>query len=492
MTKNDDTLTQGEFTPTSLSPPWWQAHRSQLISFAVLILLLLGVVFLLPEAVQPEKTDILANTNAPAPISGKKQSPWSEAQTAKQRKEAQTVLSDILKIQQTLEEQSVERWAPETYQEAMDTAAEGDGFYRLREFSQAQKQYQLSRTKFEALASSANSKFTQFMNDGAAAIDDGNASAATQAFELAGLIQANSLEAQKGLQQAQSLDRVLAQLNDAVLQQKTGDLDAALTLTQQALSTDPNSKPAKNLLATLKASILERDFTQAMSKGYAALQGAAYTKAKGAFKSALALKPSSSDAKAALTQAGNQQTQTKIEVLLAEAKTNESKEQWQTAQDTYEKALKLDASLVSARIGLIRSQARNQLDQQLSKLLAEPERLASEAVYKQGRRVLKDARGLNQTGPNLQKQVQALRGLLTKAKVPLEVVLHSDQETDVTVYKVGRLGLFDEHRLSLAPGNYVAVGKREGYRDVRQEFTVLWDKPAPKITIQCEEPIASL
>ncbi len=492
MTKNDDTLTQGEFTPTSLSPPWWQAHRSQLISFAVLILLLLGVVFLLPEAVQPEKTDSLAKANTPAPISGKKQSPWSEAQTAKQRKEAQTVLSDILKIQQTLEEQSVERWAPESYQDAMNTAAEGDGFYRLREFSQAQKQYQLSRTKFEALASSADSKFTQLMNDGATAIDEGNASAATQAFELAGLIQANSLEAQNGLQQAQSLDRVLAQLNDAVLQQKTGNLDAALTLTQQALDTDANSKPAKNLLVTLNASILERDFTNAMSKGYAALQSASYAKAKSAFKSALALKPSSSDAKAALTQAGNQQTQTKIEALLAEAKTNETKEQWQTAEDTYEKALKLDASLVSARIGLIRSQARNQLDQQLVTLLAEPERLASDAVYKQGRRVLKDARGLSQTAPKLQTQVQSLSALLAKAKVPLEVVLRSDQQTDVTVYKVGRLGLFDKHHLSLAPGNYVAVGKREGYRDVRQEFTVLWDKPAPNITIQCEEPIASL
>lgn len=492
MTKHDDTLSQGEFTPTSLSPPWWQAHRSQLISFAVLILLLLGVVFLLPKAVQPDKTGIAESTNNSAPISGRKESPWSEAQRAVQRREAQGVLANILKIQKTLKDQSIERWAPEAYQDAMNTAAEGDAFYRLQEFGQAQEQYLLSQIKFTALANSADNKFTQFMSEGATAINEGQASAATQAFELASLIQPNSFEAQLGLQQAQSLDGVLAQLSDAVLQQKTGNLDAALALVKQAINVDANSERAKNLLSTLQTSILERDFTRAMSKGYAAIQGASYSQAKSAFKSALALKPNSNDAKAALTQAMNQHTQSRIETLLAEAKGSEAKEQWPAAQNTYEKAIKLDGSVVSARIGLIRTQARNKLDQQLTKLLAEPERLASDAVYKQGQSVLKDAQGLGQTGPKLQQQVQALSSVLAKAKVPLEVVLHSDQQTDVTVYKVGHLGLFEEHRLTLAPGRYVAVGKREGYRDVRQEFTVLWDKPAPKIRIQCEEPIASL
>jgi len=42
--------------------------------------------------------------------------------------------------------------------------------------------------------------------------------------------------------------------------------------------------------------------------------------------------------------------------------------------------------------------------------------------------------------------------------------------TDVSIYKVGKLGNFTETELTLRPGIYVAVGSRPGYRDVRLEF----------------------
>ena len=62
-------------------------------------------------------------------------------------------------------------------------------------------------------------------------------------------------------------------------------------------------------------------------------------------------------------------------------------------------------------------------------------------------------------------------------------------ETEVIVYKVARLGRFTQHELTLRPGTYTAVGSRNGYRDVRQSFTVQHDsKPAP-LTIACTEPI---
>ena len=51
-------------------------------------------------------------------------------------------------------------------------------------------------------------------------------------------------------------------------------------------------------------------------------------------------------------------------------------------------------------------------------------------------------------------------------RTPIPVTLVSDGMTDVTVFRVGGLGSFAEHRLELLPGDYVVAGTREGYRDV--------------------------
>jgi len=45
----------------------------------------------------------------------------------------------------------------------------------------------------------------------------------------------------------------------------------------------------------------------------------------------------------------------------------------------------------------------------------------------------------------------------------------SDNLTEVSVYRVGRLGRFTAQELLLRPGRYTVVGTREGYKDVRQE-----------------------
>jgi hypothetical protein len=71
----------------------------------------------------------------------------------------------------------------------------------------------------------------------------------------------------------------------------------------------------------------------------------------------------------------------------------------------------------------------------------------------------------------------------------MQVQLVSDNVTDVTVFKVGRLGVFNSQELSLRPGVYVAVGNRPGYRDVRVEFRVAPEIEMDPVVVQCEERI---
>jgi hypothetical protein len=89
----------------------------------------------------------------------------------------------------------------------------------------------------------------------------------------------------------------------------------------------------------------------------------------------------------------------------------------------------------------------------------------------------------------LTRQIEQLDRLLELANTPVSVTLRSDLETEVIVYKVARLGRFDQRELTLRPGTYTAVGTRRGYRDVRHEFKVGHDGAPPSLTIACTEPI---
>ena len=69
----------------------------------------------------------------------------------------------------------------------------------------------------------------------------------------------------------------------------------------------------------------------------------------------------------------------------------------------------------------------------------------------------------------------------------MPLVLVSDNATEVTIHKVGALGTFETHELSLRPGRYVIVGSQVGCRDVRREI-VLSSGMAP-VDIRCAERI---
>jgi len=67
--------------------------------------------------------------------------------------------------------------------------------------------------------------------------------------------------------------------------------------------------------------------------------------------------------------------------------------------------------------------------------------------------------------------------------------LVSDNLTEVTVYRVGRLGRFSQRVLNLRPGTYTVVGSRPGYRDVRRRLMVSPNQSSKPLEVRCEEAI---
>lgn len=467
-----------------------------------LVLLAVLVIFWLPQRVSPP-----APATAPAEVDAQTQvapasggatgskpagpdvSPWSDAQLAKLRKEAQDVLAELLELQEALEERGVQQWAPEQFAAVAALATAGDELYRSRDYAEAGNQYDAGLKQLQALQAGIPAELARQLALAREALEAGDLEQTNAALDMAEAIDPGNAEAAGLRRRAEVLPQLQGLLESAAAAEQASDLASAIELLKQAVALDPAHQRSSSELERVTAAYLDLQFNQAMSEGYAALDANQFDAARKAFRRAAQLQSDSSEAASALQEVATAATAHRLAGLQSSGTRDENAEQWQQAVEAYEQAQKIDPNVLFAREGLARSRDRARLDKQFRAAIDEPQRLSDVAVAEATAQLLQAARRITPRGPVLSRQIEQLETLLQQANTPITVAMRSDQQTEVTVYKVAKLGKFDQRELSLRPGTYTAVGSRMGYRDVRIDFTVKHGSAPPLVTIACTEAI---
>lgn len=471
-------------------------------TLSILLLIAAGVVFFLPGFIQPPVLNV--DTSAPAsetnsPTSSRStaqsqvsaSSPWAEAQEARQRQESQELLSELLELQEELEQKNVEVWANDDYDHALQLAADGDRAYRERDFRLSSTLYGDALSRMKSLLADLEPLFEATLAEGNESIRNADSEKAQEIFQHALLMKPDEERALTGLQRSKTLDQVLQLITDGDDLQQNGDFESARKKYEQALALDQYAERAAAQIQNVNKKILDRNFRQLMSDGYAHLESDELNQAKTAFQRAEKLKPGSKEAASALSQTQTRIINKQITMFLDNAVALEQKEEWNAALEAYNKALALDPNLAQAQEGKLYTANRADLDSRLEQIIAEPQRLTNKSVQEETRQVYQQLSALSAPGARLTRQLQKIGELLDLVSTPVQVTFRSDNETEVVIYRVGTLGKFQEKNLTLLPGEYVAHGTREGYRDVRVEFTVEADTPVQPVSISAEEKIAA-
>lgn len=479
------------------------------LGLAVMLVSLIIVIFFLPDWVENNKStesstspaidatskSLVANSpeaTASSPTEKpviEQLSPEEQAQNIALRKKAQISLQEILEKQNILEENNAESWAGEEFVTGLNHAKNGDALYSQQQFAEANQEYKQAIQIFNPLTEQIGPIYQENLDHGMNALDTGDSNLALTAFKTASLFTDESQEAAKGLERAQKLDEVFANIEQGNEALNAGRLTEAKASYQSALDLDPDTKLAQQKLQETNRLLANKQFNAFMSAGYAALDKQNFSAALNQFNKALKIKPVSSAAKTALQQTNHQATRLAITNIMQQASVSENDEQWQTAIELYSNALKLEQNLAEAKIGKLRAQNRLAVNQRLEKILSRPERLSDKKVHAETSAYYNVTSQLDNQGPILTKQLTDLENLLQVSAIPVKIRLQSDNLTDVTVYKVGKMGLFETKELSLRPGKYVAIGRRDGYRDVRIEFLVSQDTSKQAIRIAAKEKI---
>jgi len=377
----------------------------------------------------------------------------------------------------------------EEYEAALARYAEGDKAYVAKDFAAAREHYRATIEMLDPFFDRIDETFRETMAAARAAFEARHHREAIRLYDLAVAITPGNEAAERGLERAKNLEDVLGLMRQGREYESELAYDAALEAYRGALELDSRWEPAAEGVARVEAALEQLRFEQLMTDGFDALATENFEGARAAFEAAKNMRPSSEQPVDGLLQVDQQVRLATIRDLEQAAAEHERNERWEAAVAAYEEALNVDPDLAFAKEGLARAQRRAAIHRQIEGYIAEPDSLSAPAVMQRATDLLLSLNRIEPAGPRLEDQKETLARLLKRAATPLTVELRSDNQTEVSIYRVGNLGTFDQTALSLRPGSYVAVGSRPGFRDVRLEFRVAPELEMDPIVVQCEERI---
>jgi tetratricopeptide (TPR) repeat protein len=480
-------------TTPAPTPQQWRTQgfrRGLVVASLAFLLLVAGFVFLvLPRQVEQSA----ARSSEPAAPVNEPAAPPAPAPDLEALAEAKRAFEELRPAAgarlEALAKRAAADWGGEAFARGQRSLTDADAAFARRDYAAALAALRSADDDLAATERAAAAQLAAALDAGRAALAAGDAATARRQFERALAIDPGNAAAMRGVERAGTLDDVRKLLAEAALLETQGRRTAAEAAYRRALQLDRDTQPARAALARLEAEGAADAFAAAMSQGLERLARGDFAGARADFERAGRLRPGAPEVADGLAQVERGLAGRELETHLAAAQEAERTERWSDALAGYRKALDIDRNLLTAREGLERAEPRAMLAAELAAVIDRPERLFVAEMRGAARASLQRARAVPRPGPVLTRQVETVERLLEAAETPLRVALASDNLTEVTIYRIGRLGSFERKDVELLPGRYTVVGQRSGYRDVRREIILVPGRESPTVEIRCEEPI---
>lgn len=466
-----------------------------LTGFGILILFALAVFFVLPED-EPEPA--IVEPVAPETQAGSPQrtspepsgpGPIEAARLERLKEKGQDIANKLVRLQVRLEDQGVQVWAPERYQQISEEANEGDALYREGEYQEAINVYNAAIAALEGLINDMDAIKQRYVKAGKQALEEGDHQRALEAYTVLTVMEPDNEAYAAGLKRAENLEEVLSIMEQGRRLERDEKFNEALVKFRQARELDSKWQPASDAIDRTKDKIAQQNFTDAMSRAFNALADNRYEDARQAFHEAQKIFPNSPEPDDGLDQVKLAKQLDTIKAHKEAAEDYEASEQWQEAIREYEAALAIDNSLTFAQRGAERARHRLEISEKLDRFLDQPTIMQDDEELAAAKKLIAEASRIDKPGPQLKKKINDLSHYVSLAREPITLKVTSDNRTRVTVYKVGRLGRIESTELELYPGKYTILGEREGYRDVQETVTLLAGQGPESVYVSCTEKI---
>ena len=247
----------------------------------------------------------------------------------------------------------------------------------------------------------------------------------------------------------------------------------AIQTINEALQIDPERADAKQSKIKIINESKVYYFDQNLKNAYNALASNEFTKSLTLYNDAKSILPSNPELQILKREIDTKKKNYDIVLYTNSGDRNYASENWESALDAYDKALKLDPTNSNLQRKFNRTSTVKKTYDDLNKYLRNVDRLSSPNIRRNFETVIGDANNL------VLKDEKKLIGLISQANETFKkygemVVLNliSNGETYLDIQKTRQYQPFSEENIKLYPGKYTLIAKKRGMQSSRKEINL--------------------
>ena len=227
-----------------------------------------------------------------------------------------------------------------------------------------------------------------------------------------------------------------------------------------------NSKTIKNQILGLENELKLNNFEDLMSQSENFLKEKNIKQAELNFNKAKQIFPSRQEIKIFQKKIENLKKANLKNQLLLDFKKHSKNDKWELALDSLKRIEKIDQNdaYVSQKINM--TQDILILEKNFKNYLKNSHRLINEKFENKVLNDLKKSRQYLSMSKNLANNYQKIQKLVKESTKKVAIKIISDNETEIEIRGVGKVGKIDEKILQLLPGKYYIIGKKQGFKNI--------------------------
>ena len=403
-----------------------------------------------------------------------------------QRENSQHFLKTAKTALKELESFNLKDWDPIKHQELHSLFKNGESMHRLRRYFEANELFKEIIHQSNNINSLVPKVLETKIQNGYLLLEKDRPLEAIKSFSYALKIQPQNERAVIGMKTATNFNEVQSLFIQADEFETLGQNSDALDTYYKIIQLDPSATKAQYAINRIKLNEKEIKYIQFYNKGQTLLQRKKFKEAGESFQEAYKVFPNRKEIKDALSETLRAKTDYLINKYITRARVASEENDWANAIKDYNKALKLDNSLIEAKKGLTYSIKRDKLNQQVVDILNNEEQPLKYSTFEHTKNILKLALTYKDE-PAVASQIDKLNNILDEMKRKVPVLIISDGKTYIQLENNLDLGSFKSEKIMLDPGKYLIVGTRTGFYDVSKNFIISTDKKDIRVYIICEQ-----
>lgn len=433
----------------------------------------------------------IVDSNQPARAS------WVARQPFKQLTQSSTPRDRFIEEYQRYQDQvkpkllelNLKDWAPLDLESIIGQVDSAKAQFQEGDYQQAYDHLKDVSERVGAMRTEYAIRLSEFVENARLAYREGRASEAEQHIAGGLLMDPNHAELlalESRVKVFGEVNRLLTQANQAKAANRKNQ---ELEFLEAIVHLDPRHLEAQKRIEILRAERLHQAYSEAVSAADRALDNGDIEQAKKHLQRANRIKPKNKDTPRLQARISGIEAEQRYFQQITSAVLASREDDWQAAVKHYQQALKIRQFDQLAMEGLRTAESMAGMIQSLQRALEHERRFANEYSIKTTRKLLATTEPFLEQSEQLKFLHNEIIEKMQLYNLETEVIVVSDNETDVVVKGIGIVGRTLRYSIRLKPGAYQFEGTRKNYKSTIVPITISPGDGPIEVKVICSERI---